>query len=989
MDLDPKNLIRFIEKGAANTHTDLGPLTAQFDKVMAMSSTKTTVKPYPDDNPPNCHSGQQFDVFGAVMSLLKGLEVSLEIESLTKLDDYQTPLNIVQQPVPTDTDRTALYLIGPVGAPIVQNIVDQATLSFSVTNITNVRDDGFDLSLEGQLLNTGPFDAQIEFPEGVAVTWEGQNIAQISLPPICAMANEGVPNLQSHGKLKITNQKGFTKFATYILHNPSFVWTIHSDKLRVRALNIIFNDVKISKKLNFQAFNNLHGVSITSFDIPGETSNALKIVTGSTIPSPASLGIELDTTNFNIFFNGVYQGPVHSTNLFLAAKTTTAVTLNGFITHRDSQKAADVTGQLFSQYLQGKNSSLEIKGDSVVTKANGNKPVGWLTAAFKTLTLNVILPGHIYQVLYALTISDVTARIMQQSDTWAIPTSSNQSIATYANPLHFSLTPLKAALNATVSYQNRVSAQLNVPMVKCKAGTSHGPNDRQPIEVSFRNVPLVALDHANFQNALRGAAIEPRVSLDLKGTASLLARLVIGDIPISSAPFNITTNLKTLDSILHKATVLHGDVLSGNPDFLTGQARAVVHNPSQITAKTTGLRVPIWTQGYLVGYAILDDLLLVPGRNEVVRKFHYQPDTYNNTVVQDVLRKFIEPTQRRGREMIPQDIIVDVHGSPDLPVPISPFESLIPGLMAVNVTAHGKGIASRALYRIDAVFDVLTLFAAPNFLPYIYIYLTFQNDQMAELEFLDILNESRIKYQYNGPVYASFDTPPMTGCSIPPAPYTKVNGPRFRCPKIEHVLGNQGLIGSLPVIGQDLDVYNQVKVRIGGKNGYVIPALRINEYDVPTTYAFAIGDAILFNLTSAESLIDGILGNLGKLNPDDRSKITTGMKSIGTQGVSKLADNGLQKFVCFFDELSLDLLHSAGCNTTASSSSSSSGASSTGGASSSGSVSSIKVSAKPSSQANQSGSSRPQTPQSAVKPSSNAKQQPMSQGSHSLSKTQS
>ena len=147
----------------------------------------------------------------------------------------------------------------------------------------------------------------IEFPEGVSVDWNGKDIAKVYLPPVCAYANEGVPNYKTQGELKITDQSGFTEFTKYILHNKQFKWTIHTNKLRVRALNIVFSDVKISKDVSFDAFNNLPGVAITSFDIPGETSNALKIVTGTTIPSPASLSIDLETANFKIFFMNRYQ----------------------------------------------------------------------------------------------------------------------------------------------------------------------------------------------------------------------------------------------------------------------------------------------------------------------------------------------------------------------------------------------------------------------------------------------------------------------------------------------------------------------------------------------------------------------------------------------------------------------------------------------------------------------------------------------------------
>lgn len=96
------------------------------------------------------------------------------------------------------------------------------------------------------------FDALIEFPDGVEVFWQGSHIANIALPPICSSGNIGVPNLESVGVLTIVNLARFTDYATYILHNPAFTWTITSPTLKVSALGTIFNNVLISKDVTFQ-----------------------------------------------------------------------------------------------------------------------------------------------------------------------------------------------------------------------------------------------------------------------------------------------------------------------------------------------------------------------------------------------------------------------------------------------------------------------------------------------------------------------------------------------------------------------------------------------------------------------------------------------------------------------------------------------------------------------------------------------------------------
>ncbi|WFC96531.1 hypothetical protein MBRA1_003192 [Malassezia brasiliensis] len=889
MDLDPKHLIQFVEKAAANTNTDLGPLTEQFNKVMAMSSTKTTIQPYPDSNPPSWHSGRQFDVFSAVMSLLKGLKVTLDIQSTVKLDDYQTNLNFQQSPVPTDTDRTALYLIGPIGAPIVQNLVDQATLSFSMTNITKVRDDGFHLDLQGQLLNTGPFDAQIEFPEGVSVTWEGQSIATIQLPAIRAYAYEGAPNLRTTGELKITNQAGFTKFTTYILHNSDFTWTISTNKLRVRALNIVFDGVKISKTLHFKAFNGLPGVNITSFDIPGETSDSLKITTGTTIPSPATLGIDLETANFKIYFDGQYVGPVHSTNLFLRGQATTSALLHGFITHKSGNAQVQATGKLFSQYLQGKNSQLSVKGDSVVTRENGNKAVGWLSKAFQTLTLNLVLPGHIYKIVYSVTISDLYVTMMQQSQAWAPLTGSNQSVAVYANPFQFSLTPLKASLQSKLIYQNAVAATLSLSMRTTRAGTSRGPNDHEPLILSWKNVPLIAQDHSAFTAVFAQLLNTPRASVGVSGTAGLIAKMVIGNIPIDGIPFNVTSSLGGFNSFTRNATLQRLDVKEGTPKYLDNTGKAILHNPSNITVHTTGISLPAFYKNTYVGRALLNNKIIAPGDNYLDSIVRYQPNNPNDTVAQELLVRYAQPQMGHGPVSIPFQTPVVIKGTTNADPPLSPFASLIPALEGIYVASSVPGIATRVLNQIDSYFDALTLFSAPGFRPYIYIALTFRNDFAIPQTFQRIQSDAS-QYGTYRPFVASFTENAVTNCRIPAATATKVNPGFHRCDPIHNVLAPQGLIGSLPTVGKNLNVYTLVQLELGD-NGYVAEGFQFNEEDVLTTYALAVGDLVIANITTIEGLIDGLLGALTKIPSSEVTKITESFAKLGTEGITKLASS--------------------------------------------------------------------------------------------------
>jgi hypothetical protein len=69
--------------------------------------------------------------------------------------------------------------------------------------------------------------------------------------------------------------------------------------------------------------------------------------------------------------------------------------LSGRITPESGVELVTI-GKFFTQFLTGQNQTLSVQGDFV--QPSGTAEVGWLSGAFKALTLRVILPGHIYQV---------------------------------------------------------------------------------------------------------------------------------------------------------------------------------------------------------------------------------------------------------------------------------------------------------------------------------------------------------------------------------------------------------------------------------------------------------------------------------------------------------------------------------------------------------------------------------------------------------------
>ena len=164
-----------------------------------------------------------------------------------------------------------------------------------------------------------------------------------------------------------------------------------------------------------------------------------------------------------------------TTSLVLAPQSVTKAHLSGRITPKSRDELVTI-GKLFTQFLTGQNQTLSVQGDFV--QPSGTTAVGWLSNAFKTLTLQVILPGHIYQVGFhfasnaffitdrvlkiidSVTISDLEVIMTEQSEAFAPLASSQHTLATYKNPFGFALQVVQAALDIILGEDGQDAAEV-------------------------------------------------------------------------------------------------------------------------------------------------------------------------------------------------------------------------------------------------------------------------------------------------------------------------------------------------------------------------------------------------------------------------------------------------------------------------------------------------------------------------------------------------
>ncbi|PFH51992.1 hypothetical protein AMATHDRAFT_74502 [Amanita thiersii Skay4041] len=814
-NLDPLSIIQLLTTAAKENNVNLGPLTDLFQFVIDNPDFHPPVSTQVDTNNPTCVSGHQFDAAGAILSSLARLPVDLHVQSSVKLDDYATDLTFDQKAVSSHADKTALFLIGAVAGPVAQHLVDGALLSFTRVDVTNITDKGFDLYLVGSLTNVGPLDALITFTEPLTVSWNDRDIAEITLDPICAAANEGVPDYRAKARGTIIDQPNFTSFATFLLHNPSFEWTISTKRLRLNALGTIFDNVSLSKKLIFKAFNGLPGVTVNNFDLPSDDpAGGIHIETDAVIPSLAQVGIELGVVTFDQFYRETFVGPLTARNLTLAPESVTISHLSGHITPK-SGSDIDQIGELFSNFLSGKNSTLSTRGNTV-TPPGAQGPVGWLSQAFKTLDLPVILPGMQFKIIQSIELKDLEVVIQSDEQAFSPPTSSKNTLATYKNPFGFSLQVIASGQTLTLGAGETDIAQLKLPKTAVNGGISTG--NVADLLISFDKQPLVALNNDAFKQMFAEVTLEKTVSIDLRGTADVTARTSIGDVPISGIPFDVESQLQGINSFNHEASLSNVTVAgsggAGGNEFIVSPLTTMLQNPSNVSLSTNNIALPVIYQGVRLGRAAINSFDLVPGGNIVDTEFHYQPDNANDTVAQSFLTRFIQSTD---------DIPLTIDGDSAS----SPYGSLQLALAGVQISTTLKGLNHPNLITHVNVF--ITLESLITNLVSIDFDLNNPLDAEMALEFVQA--DSGL----DGVVYAKF-AHTFTNFVVPP--HSTVNSGR-----IDGVILTKGVAASLGIIPRGvLDISAANTLRIGS-NGYEIPWLQLKQTGVPTSYSLLLGGA--------------------------------------------------------------------------------------------------------------------------------------------------
>lgn len=205
-----------------------------------------------------------------------------------------------------------------------------------------------------------------------------------------------------------------------------------------------------------------------------------------------------------------------------------------------------------------------------------------------------------------------------------------------------------------------------------------------PLVLTFQNQTLQSLNNDAFAAFFAAVTDTSGVEFQLEGSADVVARTAIGDVPISGIAFDVTTSLKGIDGFGHTAQLSNLSITGSGQDshgiFIKSPITTTLNNPSNISLETVDVELPVFYQGVQLGRAVIDPLNLVPGDNTLQTVFHYEPADANDTTAQAFVTELLQTDD---------DIPLTIKGDSES----SPFASLVPALEGTEISTSLKGKA--------------------------------------------------------------------------------------------------------------------------------------------------------------------------------------------------------------------------------------------------------------------------------------------------------
>ncbi|OAQ30530.1 hypothetical protein K457DRAFT_18046 [Linnemannia elongata AG-77] len=510
-----------------------------------------------------------------------------------------------------------LFVILP---KVAQTILNNSNMGFKSIQITNPTNTSMTMSMNGELSNTGPFSANIKFPEPIQVFYGETLLGSMNLPD--AKASGGRGDLIADATFSIADEAAFGSFSADMMSNEKFTWKLKST-VTIVALGRTVNNLKLDKDLEVLGMGGFPGVQILKFDLPSDAApgQGINLVIDTAMNNPSPIGVTLGTIVLDIGFNGTQLGQVRATGASLLGSSQSILNLTGTMIPQTTPEGLATVSSLFSAYIAGATSETTARGVSVLP--DGVNEVGWLSVGLKSMVLKVALKAPApLNIIKSIALGPMGMN-WTNTDAYAPLANSPGVVAGFEMPFGFTLNVTQVQNSMTVIYNNKSIATLNA----AEWGSAVTTKDANGTAINFALPPtpfaIAADSHADFDDFVNKLTVGATQPFTVSGIAGTVAQTPIGEVRITGIPFKSDVALSGLQGLKTDPTVINKlTVIGGTTAGLQIALDLTMTNPSQLTIDTGLGDSAVVTfgmvyQGDNVGTVIFPTLDLVPGVNNV------------------------------------------------------------------------------------------------------------------------------------------------------------------------------------------------------------------------------------------------------------------------------------------------------------------------------------------------------------------------------------
>ncbi|SJX65260.1 uncharacterized protein SRS1_16084 [Sporisorium reilianum f. sp. reilianum] len=381
-------------KGIELNHSLLAAL-----ELMPPDEGATKVSSAKSKSPSKTKSNPQeiLDLPSLVASTLSSLKVAAHISAEVSIGDFRIPglIDFVQHQLPIAiTVKTARSILPTVGAPLVDVLIEQASVSITKLKILDMDEKGLNAEADIGLVDFGPLDIEIHFDQGLniipgsakdAAADDSAVVARIVFSESLRRVSGGEELLKT--RLRILPSAGpksvanFSAFVSDLIQSQELPIRLSSNACRVIAGGAEFPAV-LTKSVTLPGLGGLRGLTLKEFDLfdevaaptgpgrgralssasassgssghPSLKERAFKIRTRVSIPHKGLVAVGLSKIEAGIEFEGVQIGIISAEDIVFTLTTADVeFEANGYVfIGSESLKANQPVAQYKSAALQ-------------------------------------------------------------------------------------------------------------------------------------------------------------------------------------------------------------------------------------------------------------------------------------------------------------------------------------------------------------------------------------------------------------------------------------------------------------------------------------------------------------------------------------------------------------------------------------------------------------------------------------------------------------